>query len=641
MSRPLRVLVVEDSRDDAQLLLRELERCGYEVESKRVETAEAMRAALERTTWDAVLSDYSLPEFSGTGALAVLQSSGLDIPFIIISGTMGEETAVASLKAGAHDFMVKGHLARLAPALDRAMREARERQERRRMEDALRQSEARFHSLIEHTVVGIYQATLEGRFLTVNLFLAQMLAYDSVDDLIHVDLAQIWDDTSVYADLLERARQAGHFTGEEVIWRRQTGESIRVRLSGRLVETGHVPAIEAIVEDVTERHRIEEQLRQALKLEGIGRLAGGIAHDFNNILTTIVGYSEMVLEQIGPDKPISADLVEIRNAGDRATRLTRQLLAFSRQQVLRIENVDVSAIVRDTEAMLHRLIGEDITIDLGVSDLPCRILADRSQLEQVLINIAVNARDAMPRGGRLAIEIDRATVAEIATLTGLPVVPGPYIKLAITDTGTGMDAATRDRIFEPFFTTKAIGLGTGLGLATVHGIVNQLHGYIWVTSDPGQGATFTLFFPQSERPVESPTVAPVTLSVSPLATEREVVLVVEDEAGVRSLVTRTLERHGYRVLQAGTPVEGLAVARSCPSHIDLIISDMVMPVMSGPEMVAELQCSNPTTKVLYMSGYAADMLSRGGGLADGAYLLEKPFASHALLSKVREVLDAP
>jgi two-component system, cell cycle sensor histidine kinase and response regulator CckA len=517
MKTPIRVLIVEDSQfDNSELLVAELTRHDYDVTYTRVHTEADMEQALADGAWDVVLSDYGIPAFSGTRALETLKRLGRDVPFIIVSGTMGEELAVAALKAGAHDYISKAQLARLSPAVARALR--------------------------------------------------------------------------------------------DVVQQR-------------------------------ERLRLEEQLRQAQKLEGIGRLAGGIAHDFNNILTTIAGYSEMVLDQIGPDKPISGDLIEIRKATDRAAQLTRQLLAFSRQQVLRVADIDVNEVVWAMRGMLQRLIGEDIVVEIKLTDALPSIRADRIQLEQVLMNVAANARDAMPQGGHFTIETGLGTGDDIVSLTRLRAAPGTYVKLTMTDTGVGMDERTQQHLFEPFFTTKELGKGTGLGLATVYGIVKQLDGFIWVTSALQRGSTFTLFFPALEavaKPVPAATGQKVPL---PLATERETVLVVEDEAGVRHLVTRTLGRHGYRVLEAGSAAEGLQLVAKYGSEIDVVLTDVVMAVMNGPQMVAKIRESMPTMKVLFMSGHAGQAIKEGGKLEASDHLLEKPFYAHDLLKAVRDLLD--
>jgi PAS domain S-box-containing protein len=343
MGNSLRLLLVEDSENDAELIVRELEHAGYSIVHERVQTAEEMKAALTRGPWDVVLSDYSMPRFTAPAALAILQTSGRDVPFIIISGTIGEDAAVAALKAGADDFLVKGRLARLAPAIEREMEDLAHRREHRRAEEALRVSEARYRSLVEHAVFGIYQATIDGRFLAVNPALVTMLGYESAEDLLGVGLANLYVDSAARAATLGHGDGRVQPTSETAMWRRRTGQEIRVRLSGRRTEEplSHQPVFEVIVEDVTEQHRLQEQLRQAQKMEAIGQLAGGIAHDFNNMLTAILGYTELLTDQIGPDKPIGEDLRQIKGAAERAAGLTRQLLAFSRKQVLAVVPINL------------------------------------------------------------------------------------------------------------------------------------------------------------------------------------------------------------------------------------------------------------------------------------------------------------
>jgi len=515
--QPLRILIVEDSAEDAVLMLSALEQEGYQVLSERVQTAEEMKLALDKGGWDAVLSDYDLPSFSAPAALGLLQSTGQDLPFIIISGTVGEEIAVAALKAGAHDFLLKGRLARLAPALQRSLGEVSQRRE---------------------------------------------------------------------------------------------------------------------------RARLEEELRQAQKMEVIGRLAGGIAHDFNNILTTITGYSEMLLQQIGTDKPISGDLAEIRNAAGRAAQLTRQLLAFSRQQVLRVDDVDVNKSVLGIRGMLQRLIGEDVVIQLRLSDPLVPMRADPVQLEQILMNVAANARDAMPEGGRFTIETSRVTADTVRALTGLSTTADSYVCLTLADTGVGMDAETRDRLFEPFFTTKGPGKGTGLGLATVYGIVKQLDGHVWVSSELGSGTIFSFFFPASEIVSAVSDEPEKAIAPSPLAADREWLLVVEDDPAVRTLVTRTLTRHGYHVLEASSAAEGLTLAGEYGARIRLLVCDVVMPVMRGPEMVRKIREGRPDIPVLFMSGHTGRPMSPSGALDASDHLLEKPFTANSLLQAVRDLLDS-
>lgn len=391
----------------------------------------------------------------------------------------------------------------------------------------------------------------------------------------------------------------------------------------------------ALLHDVTDRHMLEEQLRQAQKMDAIGRLAGGIAHDFNNILTAILGYSDLVLGQV-QDPTIRAEVEEIRLAGERAAALTGQLLAFSRKQTVEPRTLNLNVVTAEMDKMLQRVIGDDVKLVTQLDPALGSTQADPGRIEQILLNLAVNARDAMPRGGKLTIKTANMELDEAYAKAHVDVTPGRYVMLAVSDTGTGMDAATRERVFEPFFTTKAEGKGTGIGLATVYGIVKQANGHVWLYSDVGKGTTFKIYFPRSdEAPIE-------TGSTEACAnTGHETVLVVEDEAALRRLLLLSLETQGYRVLEASNGNEALAVARSCPDGIDLVLSDSVMPGLPVDQLLGEIRTLRPGTRILLMSGYAGEAIVRHGILPVGTPFLQKPFAVQALLRRVREVLDTP
>jgi PAS domain S-box-containing protein len=583
-----------------------------------------------------VLSDYSMPRFTAPAALAILQTSGRDVPFIIISGTIGEDAAVAALKAGADDFLVKGRLARLAPAIEREMEDLAHRREHRRAEEALRVSEARYRSLVEHAVFGIYQATIDGRFLAVNPALVTMLGYESAEDLLGVGLANLYVDSAARAATLGHGDGRVQPTSETAMWRRRTGQEIRVRLSGRRTEEplSHQPVFEVIVEDVTEQHRLQEQLRQAQKMEAIGQLAGGIAHDFNNMLTAILGYTELLTDQIGPDKPIGEDLRQIKGAAERAAGLTRQLLAFSRKQVLAVVPINLTDVVRILEPMLRRLLGEPITISTDLGDPLNLVLGDATQLEHLLINLSVNARDAMPQGGTLVIATRNIDLDAAFVITHPGARTGSYVAMSVTDTGQGMDSQTKAKIFEPFFTTKERGRGTGLGLAAVYGTVKQLNGYIDVTSEPGHGSAFSIYLPRTVQ--EPPVHQARSLTTSPPG--HETILLVEDEKGVRAFVKVTLQRFGYRVLESGTAEEALTLIQTYDGPIHLLLTDVILPRMDGRKLAQHATQHRPQLHVLFMSGYADRLGTIEGFLEQGVQLLEKPFSAQALLTKTREVL---
>jgi signal transduction histidine kinase len=504
---PLRVLIVEDSPTDTELMLRELRQGGFAPTHERVDTPEAMGAALTRQTWDVVLSDFHMPSFDAPRALATLQGRGDDVPFIVVSGSVGEDAAVAVMRAGATDYIMKDRLQRLAPAVARALQDAAVRRERR---------------------------------------------------------------------------------------------------------------------------QLQHQLLQAQKLEAIGRLAGGVAHDFNNVLTAILGSTELLLLDTPAGAAVREELEIIRDAATRAQELIRQLLAFSARQVLQPAVVDLNALVQSLGRMLRRLIGEDIRLTTAPGAGLGAVRVDPGQIEQVLVNLAVNARDAMPDGGRLTIGTSNA---DVVASDDLP--RGRYVVLQVTDSGVGMTPEILARVFEPFFTTKERGKGTGLGLATVYGIVQQSDGHVRVDSAPGAGTTFRVYLPRVEAPVEAPReAAPVT---APEAGS-ETVLVAEDEPLVRVLVRKTLTQAGYRVLEAGGGEEALQLAARHDGTIHLLVTDVVMPGMSGRELMRRLAEVRPSVKVLYMSGYSDEAVERHGVLDPGTAFIQKPFTPSVLARRVREVL---
>ncbi|HEY3821914.1 MAG TPA: response regulator [Polyangiaceae bacterium] len=511
--QPLRVLLVEDSVDDAALVIRALQKGGYVVSQRRVEDAESMRDALAREAWDVVVSDWSMPQFSATAALRVLQESRIDIPFIIASGTVDEETAVTAMLDGAGDFLSKNRLTRLVPAVDREM------------------------------------------------------------------------------------RKCAH------------------RRASRL---------------------IEEQLRHAQKMDAVGRLAGGVAHDFNNVLSVILSYSELMLADLKPGDPMRADVQEICTAGKRAASLTRQLLLFSRQKVAAPAVLDLNEVVRSMKNMLGRLLGADVDLTLRLCDDIGRVVADGGHMEQVMMNLTVNARDAMPEGGRLTIESKNVYLDEDYARVHHGVQAGSYVMVAVTDTGVGMDRETQTRIFEPFFTTKPAGKGTGLGLSTVFGIVQQAGGHLWVYSEPGTGTTFRVYLPRTDSPLS------LAQELAPVESQRgtETILLVDDDDQVRAVARDILRRLGYVVIDTSNGGEALLLAEQTKSTIHLLLTDVVLPHLSGPQIAARLTAQRPETSVLFMSGYTGEGMLQHGLLDSTAAYLQKPITPEALSRRVREVLAA-
>jgi two-component system cell cycle sensor histidine kinase/response regulator CckA len=511
--------------------------------------------------------------------------------------------------------------------------------EHKRSESALRRSESRYRSLIQCAVYGIYRSSLEGKFLDVNPALIAMLGYFSATEVLALDPKQdIFLDPAEQSRVLNEFRRGARLDGVEVRWKRKDGNSITVRLSGRIV-TSPVESdefLEVIAEDVTERRVLEDQFRQAQKMEAVGRLAGGVAHDFNNLLMVISGYAEVLLEGTDRNQALYPKIEAIQQASDRATTLTRQLLAFSRKQLLELKVVDVNAIVSDIERLLRPLIGESIELSCRLFPNLGRTRADAGQIEQVIMNLVVNSKDAMPNGGKISIQTANVRLDDDLRREHSYIKPGPYVMFSVADTGHGMDKETQCRIFEPFFTTKEKGKGTGLGLSTVYGIIKQSGGYVFAQSEIGRGTTFRIYLPRVEDAAEPHG----HLRVSPSAIGgSETVLLVEDEESVRQLVRETLETKGYKVLEADQGAAALKIASEHDGPIHMLITDVVMPGMNGRELSQQLCAAHPATKVLFLSGYAEDAIVHQGVLEPGTAFLQKPFTLQSLSRKVREVLN--
>ena len=511
--------------------------------------------------------------------------------------------------------------------------------ERKRAEEALRRSESGFRSVVEDAPYGIYRTSLTGQFLQVNPALQKMLGYESTEELLRRDLRNhIFRHAGEYQRLTELLACTEEIKDLEMEWKRQDGTPITVRCSGRRInDENGVPAyFEVFAEDVTEKRVLEKQLRMAQKMEAIGRLSGGIAHDFNNLLGVIIGYSGVLKKQLGPGSPLCEHALEIEKAGQRASSLTKQLLAFSRQQVLTPAVLNLNSLATDMEKMLPRLLGEDVEVSLALDSELGNVKADQSQIEQVIMNLAVNARDAMPTGGKLKIQTSNVHLDQAYTWNHPGSKVGDYVLLAVTDTGTGMDAATLTHIFEPFFTTKERGKGTGLGLATVYGVVKQSNGYIWVDSAPGRGTSFEIYLP---RHVGQP--APGEQIIEPKEKLRgsETILLVEDAEPLRKLAQTFLEAGGFRVFSAESGENALEVAARFGGAFDLLLTDVVMPGMNGRVLAEQMLPRQPGMRVLYMSGYTDSFIAGHGVLDPETHLLHKPFTEELLIRKVREVLD--
>lgn len=520
--------------------------------------------------------------------------------------------------------------------------------ERKKTEVALRTTEEKYRSIFENSVEGIFQSTPGGQFLSVNPTMARIYGYTSPEEMIaeHTDIEQRHyvepARRAAFKRLLEKQSFVQGFESE--VYRKDqstfwASENVRVVRD----DEGRVVYYEGTIEDITERRRTEEalresedRLRQAQKMEGIGQLAGGMAHDFNNILTAICGYSDLTLRRLPSGHPVRRNVEEIKKAGDRAASLTRQLLAFSRKQILQPKVINLNVVVPEMDKMLRRLIGEDIDLLTVLEPKLGTVKADPGQIEQVILNLAVNARDAMPKGGKLTIETANVYLSEEYASEHIACHAGHYVMLAVSDNGSGMDEATKNRIFDPFFTTKGIGKGTGLGLSTVYGIVKQSGGNIWVYSEIGKGTSFKIYLPRFDEVVEDQQEDPTETQLS---TGGEIVLLVEDEEMVRQMARQILEMNGYQVLEACHGKEALVVSEQHKGHIDLMVTDVVMPQMGGRELAERLAITRPDTKVLYLSGYTDEAIVHHGVLDDDVNFLEKPFTTDAFAQKVHEVLN--
>jgi len=513
--------------------------------------------------------------------------------------------------------------------------------ERERAAEALRRSEARVRRLVESNIIGIATGDLDGKVIDANDAFLALLGFTKEDVAAG---SMRWDALTPpeYREADRLAVEQLLSTGVAPLWEKQfirkDGSRVPV-LIGVATLTGMSGETEAVsfVVDITERKKLEQQLRQAQKVEAIGQLAGGIAHDFNNLLGIIIGYSEIFEERLGLGDPLRPKAEQIKKAGRRAASLTRQLLAFSRQQALEPKVLDLNAVIADTLKMLRRLIDENVELVAVPEPALGRVSADQGQIEQIIMNLTVNARDAMPHGGKLTISTGNAEMDDAFVRRNPGAVPGSYVVLSVSDTGCGMDHETQAHIFEPFFTTKGEGKGTGLGLATVYGVVKQSGGYISVESEPGKGSTFRIYLPRIEETVAATSCVD---GGGEKAYGCETVLLVEDAHALRELARELLEAGGYTVLEAANGADAISLAEKHPGPIHLLLSDVVMPGMNGPELAGKIIGGRPDTKVLYMSGYTGDALPVRELLNSGAALLHKPFTGLSLATKVREVLAA-
>ncbi len=677
-SETLRVLVVEDSEDDTLLLTRHLQQGGYDPQVERVDSAKAMERALEERTWDLVICDYAMPRFTVFGALRLIKERGDDLPFIVVSGAIGEETAVACMKAGAHDYLMKDNLNRLIPAIKRELAEAEIRRERTRAQEklrkahaelerrvdertaelvrkneqllaeinereraqqALKESEARFRQIYDKVPLMIHSIDREGRIRNVNRKWLSEMGYSAAEVLGRtIDFILPPDIRATGGNMLSRLWNDGVEVDVDTRLIKKDGTIIEALLnSAVMVDPTDGPVGLSVIQDVTDRNRMEDRLRQAQKMEAIGTLAGGIAHDFNNILYAIVGFVELALEDLPPDARGAKNLREALEAADRARHVVHQILAFSRQSEQDRRPIQIGPVVTEVMRLLRASLPSTIELhhrteqDLGL------ILADPTQIHQILMNLCANSFHAMrTKGGMLDIKLEKASLDADFFERHPHVSPGRHVRLSVRDTGSGIPADSMHRIFEPYFTTKPKGEGTGLGLSVVHGIVKSCGGAIEVHSEPGEGTLFELYFPVfGDREVRRE-----EAGEEPVYPGNERILFVDDELAIAQLGQQLLEGMGYEVVTRTSSVEALELFKVKPDLFDLIITDMTMPNMTGVELTREIRRLRPDVPVILCTGFS-ELISEDGTRALGIReVVMKPVLKNELAAAIRRAIDS-
>jgi len=637
------ILLIEDNPDHRMLECRALQALGDGTRIVAVDTALEGLAALEYEEFELVIADYRMPGMDGLQLVHLLNERHVDVPVVIVTGLGDERVAARALGEGAYDYVIKesGYLTLLPSIAERAITAFRTQHQLDEARKELADSEERYRELVHGVDAIVWEADpVTWEFTFVSQRAEVILGYP-------VDM---WlNDPGFYLNLVhpdDREEVVNYCRSAKAERRDQVFEFRAIASDGRIVWLSNLVRVigndekitrfQGLMVDITERLRMEQDLLNAQKLESVGLLAGGIAHDFNNVLTVIRGYGQLVLEELKDDNPSRADVERIQQAAEQASSLTQQLLAFSRRQILQPKILDLNAVLGGLEPMLRRIIREDIDINLRLRPDLARTKADRGQIEQVVMNLAVNARDAMPNGGKLVIETATVELDEACTRRHIGVTPGNYVMLAVSDTGCGMSSNIQARIFEPFFTTKEPGKGTGLGLSTVYGIVKQSGGDIWVYSEAGKGTTFKIYLPSIEAAADQ---NPLGRTQASTLTGTETLLLVEDDKGLRELACRILNRCGYNVLSTGNAEEATDLCSLQGGSISLLLTDIVMPGTNGLDLSRRLTALHPDIKTLYMSGYTSETIPHDDASNQRTAFLQKPFTEEMLTRSVREILD--
>ncbi|MBW1868528.1 MAG: response regulator [Deltaproteobacteria bacterium] len=601
MGKPIRLLIVEDVEDDALLLVREIRTGGFEPVFKRVDSEKDLAEALKAETWDIIISDYAMPGFTGIDALRIAKKHDPDIPFILISGAIGEDIAVRAMKEGAGDYLMKDNLKRLIPAIERELQDAEIRKARREAVKALEESKNKYRLLVEDLNDVIYRTDQDGIINYISPVIQSLAGYDQ-SELIGQPFTKI-----IYKEDLEFLKNrfeellSGVIKPSEYRLIQKSGESVWVRSSGKLVYDGeNVVGVRGVLTDISEEKQLQSQLQQSQKMEAIGTLAGGIAHDFNNILMAIIGYCDLAESKLAEDSEAIDNLNQARNAGNRARRLIQQILAFSRMGEQERIALSLTPLIKEALKFLRSTLPTSIEIRDYIEADPGIIEADATQIHQIMMNLCTNAGHAMrEEGGTLHVKLIRVEVDGQTALEHHELHTGPHVRLTVTDTGCGMDSETLEHVFDPYFTTKEKGEGTGLGLSVVHGIVNSHGSTITVESEPGKGTTFHVYFPIIEKEEK-----PQKEDERPLPTGNERILFVDDEQMILDIGKELLGKLGYDVVAEKSSVEALELFRADPDQFDLVITDMTMPKMTGDKLAGELMKVRPDIPIILCTGFS-------------------------------------